>query len=291
MNTNSRVIGVDLGGTNMRAGIVENGSIVKVVANKVPKTKNWEEVMEELYKTIDSVWTPEVAGIGIGVPGIVDAQNGIVYDIQNIPSWVEVPIGTLIKMRYKVNVFVNNDANCFAVGERFFGDGQRFDDFVGLITGTGMGAGIIKWGRLLPDQNCGAGEFGMIPYLDQNYEYYCSGQFFTNIAGYDGAETARRAKAGDKDAIVLFEQYGRHLANAIKSIIFAIDPAAIIIGGAVSQSFPLYKGHLMNELSTFPYGRTIERISVIPSIMPDVAILGAAALVFNDSQVPGYRLI
>jgi glucokinase len=190
----------------------------------------------------------------------------------------------LLQAKFKVPVFVNNDANCFAVGERFFGDGRRFDDFIGLITGTGMGAGIIKWGRLLPDQNCGAGEFGMIPYLDQNYEYYASGQFFTNVAGLDGAVLAEKATAGDKEALASFEQYGRHLANAIKSILFALDPNAIIIGGSVSQSYPLYEKHLWNELQTFPYARTIERLQIMPSTMPEVSILGAAALCF-DSEI------
>lgn len=281
MKLKNSVIGVDLGGTNMRAGLIENNSIVKTAANRVPKTDNWEVVMEALYKTIESVWTNEIAGIGIGVPGIVDPENGVVFDIQNIPSWKEVSVGPLLQKRFQVPVYVNNDANCYAVGERFFGDGRRFNDFVGLITGTGLGAGIIKWGKLLPDQNCGAGEFGMIPYLDQNYEYYCSGQFFNNMAGLDGLIVAREATKGKKEALDLMQQYGRHLANAIKTIIFAVDPAAIIIGGSVSQSFSLYKSSMMAELSTFPYSRTIERIEVLPSNMPEVAILGAAALVYN----------
>ena len=276
--TNATLIGVDLGGTNMRAGRVENGRIVTIETSRVPKTDDWQVVMQQLTSIISAVWSSDVAGIGVGVPGIVDSQHGTVFDIQNIPSWVKVPVGELLNQCFNVPVFVNNDANCFAAGERFFGDGREYDDFVGLITGTGLGAGIIKWGKLLPDQNCGAGEFGMIPYLDGIYEDYCSGQFFQRVAGIGGEELAARAAVGDTQALEWFKAYGQHLANAIKTIIFAIDPKAIIIGGSVASSFSYYENAMFKELSYFPYSRAIQNLVVKPSRMPDVAIHGAAAL-------------
>ena len=279
------IIGVDLGGTNMRAGRVVDSNIIAIESTHVPKTENWQEVMDKLISTIEKVWTPEIQGIGIGVPGVIDANTGIVYDIQNIPSWKEVHVGSILSDHFKVPVYVNNDANCFAAGERFFGAGQAFDDFVGLITGTGLGAGIIKWGRLMQDQNCGSGEFGMIPYLDSNYENYCSGQFFSRHTNLEGGELADMAAKGDKNALKIFETYGRHLAGAIKCILFTIDPAAIIIGGSVSQSYPFYEKAMKEELSTFPYSKTIERIKIMPSTMKDVAMLGAAAL-FLEKQAP-----
>lgn len=275
---NATLIGVDLGGTNMRAGRVENGRIVAIETSRVPKTDDWQVVMQQLIGIISAVWNSDVTGIGVGVPGIVDSRSGTVFDIQNIPSWVEVPVGELLNHRFNVPVFVNNDANCFAAGERFFGDGRAYDDFVGLITGTGLGAGIIKWGKLLPDQNCGAGEFGMIPYLDGIYEDYCSGQFFQRVAGIGGEELAARAAAGDAQALEWFRLYGQHLANAIKTIIFAIDPKAIIIGGSVAGSFMLYEKAMFNALADFPYSRAIQNLVVKPSGMPEVAIHGAAAL-------------
>lgn len=274
----TEIIGVDLGGTNMRAGRVVDSHTIAIESTQVPKTENWQEVMDKLISSVEKVWTPEVQGIGIGVPGVVDAHDGMVYDIQNIPSWKEVPVGSILSDHFKVPVYVNNDANCFAAGERFFGAGRAFEDFVGLITGTGLGAGIIKWGRLLQDQNCGSGEFGMIPYLDSNYEHYCSGQFFNTYNNLGGNGVSEMAAKGDKDALKIFEVYGRHLANAIKCILFTIDPAAIIIGGSVSQSYPFYEQAMKQELGSFPYSKTIERIKIMPSAINDVAILGAAAL-------------
>ncbi|MGM0375353.1 MAG: ROK family protein [Bacteroidota bacterium] len=278
---NNTVIGVDLGGTNMRAGRVEKEHIVAVEAARVPKTDNWKDVMASLIEVVSAVWDPSVEGIGIGVPGIVDPRSGVVYDIQNIPSWVEVPVKDFLTDHFGVPVQVNNDANCFAVGERFYGDGKAYDDFVGLITGTGLGAGIIKWGHLLPDRNCGSGEFGMIPYLNYNYEYFCSGQFFENFAGMSGAEMGRLAEAGDNEALKLFNEYGKHLGNAIKSIVFAIDPRAIILGGSISGSFKFYEKAMWEELQTFPYKGVIDKMDIKISKIPEVAILGAAALHFN----------
>ncbi|GAO30086.1 ROK family protein [Geofilum rubicundum] len=279
----TEIIGVDLGGTNMRAGRVLDSHTIAIESTQVPKTENWQEVMDKLISSVEKVWTPKVQGIGIGVPGVVDAHDGMVYDIQNIPSWKEVPVGSILSDHFKVPVYVNNDANCFAAGERFFGAGQAFDDFVGLITGTGLGAGIVKWGRLLQDQNCGSGEFGMIPYLDSNYEHYCSGQFFNTYNSLGGNGLYNMAAKGDEDALKIFEVYGRHLANAIKCILFTIDPAAIIIGGSVSQSYPFYEQAMKQELGSFPYSKTIERIKIMPSAINDVAILGAAAL-FLEKQ-------
>lgn len=280
---NSAIIGVDLGGTNMRAGRVANGHIATLNSTQVPQTEKWQEVLDELIQTIQQVWGPGVQGIGIGVPGIVDASAGVVYDLQNIPSWKEVEVGSILSDHFRVPVYVNNDANCFAAGERFFGAGKAYDDFVGLITGTGLGAGIIKWGRLLQDQNCGSGEFGMLPYLDSDYEHYCSGQFFSQHFNMVGSTLAEMAAKGNKEALAAFETYGRHLASAIKCILFTLDPAAIIIGGSVSQSYPFYKQAMHEELSTFPYSKTIERIKIMPSGIKDVAVLGAAAL-FLEKQ-------
>lgn len=276
------LIGVDLGGTNMRAGLVEGTEIKKTKSNLVPVTDNWKEIFNQLVATIQMVWNKNVIGIGVGVPGIVD-KNGVAYDIQNIPSWVEVPIGKMLSERFDVPVYVNNDANCFAAGERFFSKGRNFDDFIGLISGTGLGAGIIKDGRLISDQNCGAGEFGMIPYLDQNYEYYCSGQFFARHE-ITGHEAAKKAEEGDAQAVQLFDSYGKHLGNAIKTIIFAVDPAAIILGGSVSNSYHLFRGALIKELETFPYKRTIQNLQIMTSEMPQVAISGAAALYFDAEK-------
>ncbi|WP_291862660.1 ROK family protein [Marinilabilia sp.] len=278
------IIGVDLGGTNMRTGRVKHITIEQIAKNTVPVTEDPNIVYHELRKTIKEVWNNEVSGIGIGVPGIVDYKTGMVFDIQNIPSWKEVPLAQKLFDEFKVPVYVNNDANCFAVGERYFGSGREFDDFTGLIIGTGLGAGIIKNGHLIPDQNCGAGEFGMIPYLEHNYEHYCSGRFFRQQAGLSGEEAADLALQKNTQALELFSKFGQHLGNAIKTIIFAVDPAAIILGGSVSDSYRFFEPALKEELATFPYARSIKNLSIIHSQTTNIAILGAAALYYEKQK-------
>lgn len=281
---NTSIIGIDLGGTNMRAGLVTNDQIELIENARVPATNDWEEVFKQLTSVIEKVYRKDVKGIGIGVPGVVDYKTGVVYDIQNIPSWKEVPVGEALSKHFGVPVYVNNDANCFAAGERFFGKGRQFDDFVGLITGTGLGAGIIKNGHLLPDQNCGAGEFGMIPYLDKNYEQYCSGQFFNTQGHLDGKEVSQLAAQGDIRALKLFTDYGKHLGNAIKTIIFALDPAAIILGGSVSASYRFFENSLIQELNTFPYSGVVDKLKILRSGIPEIAVLGAAALYYEKNK-------
>jgi len=278
MEENRTIIGVDLGGTNMRAGLVKGDQIIDVSSCLVPKTDIAEDVTKELIQTINNVITPDVEGIGVGVPSLVKANNGVVYDVQNIPSWKKIPLKDILEAEFKLPVYINNDANCFAVGERVYGAGQAYEDFVGLITGTGVGGGVIKKGHLMPDQNCGAGEFGMMPYLEYDYEYYCSGQFFENIHNVNGGELAENAAKGDKEALAIFADYGTHLGKAIKTILFAVDPQAIVLGGSVSKSFAYYKEAMWKEIYTFPFQFVLENFVIVPSVVKEIAILGAAAL-------------
>ena len=283
-NKSLSVIGVDLGGTNMRAGLVENDTIVKTSKNLVPVTDDPDVVVDVLKDTIRDAYKPNVAGIGIGVPSVVDTERGIVYDVENIPSWKEVYLKDILEKEFKVPVYINNDANCFAVGERHFGAGKKYDDFVGLITGTGMGGGIIKNGHLLPDQNCGAGEFGIIPYKDHNLEYYCSGNFFSVFYGTDAKAIEERVEAGDAEAIEAMKAYGKHLGVTIKIIMSTLDPAAIIIGGGVSKSFHQYEKWMWEEINTFDYSGSVEKLNVIKSELDNIAILGASALYYDATE-------
>lgn len=270
-----------MGGTKIRAGIVRNNTIEKIESDFVPKTDDAGEVTDVLIKLIYKVIDQEVAGIGIGVPSLVDPGKGVVYNVQNIPSWKEVFIKDILEKEFNVNTYVNNDANCFAVGERFFGQGLDFDDFVGLICGTGLGAGIIKNGHLMPDKNCGSGEFGEIPYLDKIYEYYCSGQFFQHVYNEDGDIMAQKARQQDGRALKAFDEFGSHLGKAIKTIMLSVDPAAIIIGGGVSESFELYSDSMWNEIRNFPYPRSVENLKILTTQTQEIALLGAAALYYN----------
>lgn len=277
------IIGVDLGGTNARAGLVEGNRVIKIAVREIRSQGGSEEVLADLKAVVESVLTPEVEGLGIGVPSVVEPQTGTIYDVQNIPAWKEVPLKTILETEYKIPVYVNNDANCFAAGERYFGQGRHYRNLVGLIVGTGLGAGIIADGRLYSGTNCGAGEFGMLPYLDGNFERYASGQFFLKSYGQPGKEFYRRAVAGEEEARRIFSEFGRHLGEAIKAIMYAVDPEAIILGGSVSRAFEFFKDSMLETISGFAYSIALKKITIMPSVTDNIAILGAAAL-YLDSR-------
>jgi len=279
------IIGIDLGGTKVSIGRVEDGRIVRHVSAAVSGQGPEQQVIGEVIGAIEQLFDPAIAGIGVGVPSVIDVEKGIVYDVQNIPSWKEVRIKEILEKRFGRPVYVNNDANCFAVGEKHFGKGKKYRHLVGLIVGTGLGAGIIINGRLYSGSNCGAGEFGTIPYKDSILEHYSSGQYFTRAHGVRGEEVHSRARRGDLEALAIFDEFGAHFGDAIMTIMLAVDPEAIILGGSVSKDFSFFEKAMRKRMKVFPYHKTLERIVFEVSDQPQIAILGAAAL-YYDAQFP-----
>src|SRR3569623_585676 len=117
----NHIIGIDLGATNVRAGLVNENSIVKMASSRIRSSGTVDEVMQDIFSVADQLMDDSVEAIGIGVPGVVDILEGIVYYVQYIPSWKEVQLKKTLAQRYNKPVFVNNDANCFALGEYHYG--------------------------------------------------------------------------------------------------------------------------------------------------------------------------
>jgi glucokinase len=279
----TKVIGVDLGATNIRCAWVNKNSISNIKSKRINSTGTVEEVLTDIYDLVDPLIDGQVEGVGIGVPSVVDVRKGIVYDVQYIPSWKEVPLKKLMEKRYGLPVFVNNDANCFALGELYFGKGKGLDSLIGLAIGTGMGAGIIINKKLYAGPNCGAGEFGMVEYLDKVYEYYCSGQFFQNVHQIDGETVFQNAKKGDKQALNLYEIMGMHLGNAVKVILYTYDPELIILGGSVRLAYAYFQEAMWARIRTFAFSKSVEKLQIKISDLENSGLLGAAAL-YYDAQ-------
>jgi glucokinase len=180
-------------------------------------------------------------------------------------------------------VFVNNDANCFAVGEYYFGKGRGVSSMVGMTIGTGLGSGLIINDKLFAGYNCGSGEIGLLPYGGKVLEYYASGSFFKNVHGLDGVEVYEAAGRGDARALELYGELGTHLGQAIKAAIYAYDPELCVLGGSVSQAYDLFGETMWKEIRTLVYAKTLERIRIEVSDLKNSGILGAAAL-YYDAQ-------
>jgi glucokinase len=277
--TKNAIVGVDLGGTSMRAGRVQENLIVQRSSRPVPSTDNDRVVVQELIGAIEKVFDPETAAIGIGVPSLVDVDRGIVYTVTNIPSWKEVHLKDILESHFHVPVHVNNDANCFALGECHFGKGKPYRHIFAYTIGTGLGGGIIIDRRLYSGSNCGAGEIGTMPYKDKTLENYCSGEFFTREFGISGEVVFERASQGNAEALRACDAFGNEVGFALLVALYAYDPQIVILGGSVSKAFPFFKKSMMEKLkSTFVYQHALNRLVIEVSELQDIAILGAAAL-------------
>jgi len=271
-----RFVGVDLGGTNVRAGLVQNGKITALNTRPISSQAAQGIVIDEICETIAAVLHPKSLGIGIGVPSL--AHNGVVFSPNNIPSWKKVPLQKILQRRFGLPVFVDNDANCFALGELHYGKGRRRKNLVGVILGTGLGSGVIINGKLYSGHNGGAGEIGNATYRDKNFEYYCSGRVFSREYGLNGYELQQHAEAGNRKAQAAFAALANDLAEVIKTILYAYDPEMIVLGGSVSKALPFFEKQLWKKLETFRFQSSLKRLKIVQSEKANIAILAAAAL-------------
>ena len=275
-------IGIDLGGTNMRVGLTDGATLVNSVIEPCPAKETEEVVINQLKRQIAQLMSADVTGIGVGVPSVVDCQQGIVYNVANIPSWKEVHLKEILEKEFGVPVAVNNDANAFALGVWKYGEGQGTKDMVGLTMGTGIGSGIIIDGKLYNGVNTGAGEIGSLPYKDADYEFYCSSRFFSHLHGDTGANFGKRAQAGDAEAIAVWNEFGQNVGELIKAVLFTYAPEAIIIGGGIASAFSLFEAPMRASLESFPYPANVAATRIMPSTLPNAAILGAGALTIDN---------
>jgi glucokinase len=280
--TEPKVIGIDLGATNIRAGLVQGAVIANIQSKRINSAGTIEDVLADFYALIDLLIDAEVKAIGVGVPSVVDLAKGIVYDVQHIPSWKEVPLKAILEAKYKLPVFVNNDANCFALGEYHFGKGNGKENMIGLTIGTGLGAGAIVNKHLFAGPNCGVGEFGMVDYLDHNYEYYASGQYFSHVYQLNGEEVFERAKSGDQIAQQYYAEFGTHLGNAIKLIMYTYDASYIVLGGSVRHAYSYFQKTMWERIHTFAYSHSVANLKIELSELENAGILGAAGLYLDQ---------
>ena len=267
-----------MGATKVHLGVVQDGILLTQLKLPTSAHASQEQVLAEIAEGIAQLLDEQVAGIGIGVPGLMDEAAGYVYDVVNIPSWQEVPLRQYIEDRFHIPVYLTNDANTFVLGEKVYGKAKPYKNVVGITLGTGMGAGIIINHSLYTGTLSGAGEFGSIPYLDKTYDAYCGGKFFQHKYGMEGSQMRKRAEAGDKEAIDAFQAYGKHLGSVVNLILYTLSPEAIFLGGSVSKSFHLYKESMLECVQAFPFKRVTAKLVIEPSDIDNAALLGAAAL-------------
>ena len=258
------VIGVDIGSTNIRAGVIdEKGKILKRGRIKILPELKPERVVERIGVMIKRFLLNyhSVKGIGVGVAGIVNSSEGVVRIPPNLPQWKEVPLRDLMEKETGLKTAITNDVNAWTIGEFLFGAGKGRRDIFCLTLGTGIGGGIISNGRLLVGANYAAAEFGhtVIKFDGPrcncgNYgclERFAGSKYIVDMAKRmirkresilkDKEEISPKviaiaAKKGDKVAKEVMERVGYYVGIGIVNAIHMFDPEIVIIGGGVAKA-------------------------------------------------------
>jgi glucokinase len=163
-----------------------------------------------------------------------------------------------------------------------FGAGRGYQNLVGLIVGTGLGAGVIINGKLYSGSNGGAGEIGSIAYKEKDFEHYCSGRFFQREFGLDGATLQQRAVNGNRKAQAMLAAFGDDFASVIMAVLYAYDPEIIVLGGSVIKAYPYYEKRMREKLKGFHFQTSLKKLVIAQTQKPNIAVLAAAALCLDN---------
>src|SRR5688572_3865616 len=244
------IIGVDAGGTKIRAGAVtKRGKILTSTKILTETARGRSIVLKNIVNSVRQVWSKDVKAIGVGIAGIVDHKKGIYRQGPNFPTaFKNVPVAALLRKAFKVPVTVDNDVHCFTLAEAKFGAAKRFSSVVGLTLGTGVGGGIVIDGKLYRGRNNAAGEFGHATIgFGQNavcgcgrrghLEAFASGsamrKLYKTASGVtmEPLEIELAAKAGNAKAKKVVAVMADAFAEGLAGIIHSFNPDIIVVGG------------------------------------------------------------
>lgn len=310
------VIAVDLGGTQMRAAIVnEEGKLLTRKALKTNAKDGAERVIQRLIALLHEVADPffqregksAFAGIGMAIPGALNVQEGIVHFSPNLPGWENVAIKEIMENEFSLPVYVANDADAAALGEYYFGQGKGVHNFIYVTISTGVGAGVIENGRLLLGVQGQAAEVGHMIVNPEGPKCSC-GNFGCIEAYISGTGIVRRAKeelansplpsrlrqlekietkdvflfAKEDDEIAqkIVEETKKYLGILTMNLIHLFNPKLIIFGGGVSQvGDELFAPAISYAKKKVMYPMGEQFTYRLTKLGDNVGLLGAASIV------------
>jgi glucokinase len=300
-------IGIDLGGTHLRIALVSGeGEIVKKI-----KVRSTGKVEESLLTSIAEVFTDRVRGIGIGAAGLIDRETNTVTVSSNFPAIEGMHIVERLRERFSVPVFIENDANVAALGEKWKGAGRDYQNIVLLTLGTGIGGGIIHNGSLMHISaeighmsiiangvKCSCGNYGClesyasaraifgyaVTALEHGSESILKGYHQGNIYKLTPEEIYKAALDGDNLSRDVLREAGRFLGVGIANIINILSPDAIILSGGLVGAWNIYINEAIKEASRRAFKQLFPKVKIIASTQGDNSgIMGAAYLVFCNT--------
>ena len=312
------LVGVDLGGTNIVAGaLAEDGSdVVALRSEPTRPDQGADAVVDRIVRMIDTVIAETIAhsgakrddviGVGVGAPGPLDRERGIVVTTPNL-GWTNFPLRDVIAERVRLPVRIDNDANCATLGEWWMGAAKGANNVIGMTIGTGIGGGVILGGRLYHGSSDVAGEIGHAT-IDitgrrckcGNYgclEAYASGPsiadrarealsgddcLMVKMAGGDPAKITaatvyEAAKKGDDVAIEVVRETSRFLGAGVANLLNIFNPDVVVICGGVTQAGETLFAPLRHEVRKRAFKPAVDACEIVPGVLAAAGVVGAVA--------------
>ncbi|OIO38283.1 MAG: hypothetical protein AUJ71_03420 [Candidatus Omnitrophica bacterium CG1_02_49_16] len=312
-------IGVDIGGTSVKLGLVSlEGRVLYRETFLTASAQGSQAMLHLLASRLVGLirraktMRVNVRGIGIGAPGPIDVKRGLVYFFPNIPGWKNTPLRAFLEGRLKLPVWIDNDASVMALAEFRFGAGRKTKNMIALTLGTGVGGGIILDGKLFHGVSYSAAEIGHIV-LNENgprcgcgsrgcIETYVGNGYFARAvkkhlkAGRkgllnrwvfkDGKELTpllvwQAAKANDPLALEMWRKTGAHLGTALAGLVNILNPERIVLGGGIAQNNKFLLSAAVRTIKKKAFPIASHSVKVVPAALGvDAGLIGAAALTF-----------
>jgi glucokinase len=302
----TKAIGIDFGGTSVKSAIVEDGRITHRGA-PVDTRKHLAAgtLFEAIFEAIAALRGPhpDVAGVGMGLPGFVDTVHGLVHGLSNVPGWDDVPMLKMLQDRTGLPCAIENDANAMAFAEFTHGAAKGALNAVCITLGTGVGGGLILDGRLYRGSRYAAGEMGhsSIDLHGPRGVYGTPGDLEVYVGNRQLGERASRlyaangtprppeqctpkdldqlARAGDRIAIAMWDFLGNEIGAALTNAIWLLNPDTVVIGGGIAAAGDLIFDPIRRSIRDRVSPLFHEQLRIVPAQLGnDAGIIGSAAL-------------
>jgi glucokinase len=305
-DSNITAIGIDFGGTSVKLGVCRGAELLHsdepiITAEHPGPSALIGEMAKRVAKLREQF--PDIAAIGVGVPGLVDFDRGFVHVLTNVPGWKHIPLKSLLSEKTGLPCIVENDANAMAYAEWRYGAGKGLRNVVALTLGTGVGGGLVLDGKMFRGSSFSAGEIGQmsidmdgvpgaygnlgalekymgnVQIAEHAVKRYAEAGMDKNLEDCTPNAIANAAGNGDDIARQIWAEIAEWLGTALSSIAWLINPDAFVIGGGVAQAGDLIFDPLKRKVQSMLSTVVWEKLQIVPARFSNEAgIIGNAAL-------------
>ena len=289
-NSKGFYAGIDLGGTKILT-VIEDSERNVLAKTKIPTeaTRGVSVVMDNIVKSLEisckeiSISPNELSGIGIGVPGPVNHEKGLVYDCPNLSGWKNIEVRKLINERWNVPVKVENDARVAGLAETRLGAAKGYRHVFYITVSTGIGAAIIIDGKIYHGADGAAGEFGQMKLLDGSIlEQKFAGPAIERLFGLPTTQLTELVEKNDPGAKKAVGYLTNGIGTFLANIATLLNPQIIVVGGGVSQLGNLILNPIREKVSSLAFSISAKNVKIVPAALhTDSGAVGAVELLFD----------